>query len=285
MQRFPDVEELIIGDDVKIEDDVQISGGKIQLGNRSTIKKGTSIKVTEELKIGKSSIIGEKNIINGRMIELGREFYSNHSVEIGGGSCFERASSLKIGYWFHIGSYSMVNTAMEVLIGNEVGLGRFSNIYSHGAYQSILNGFPVTFEKVEIGDNVWIPNGTVNPGITIGSNVVIGVGSLVNKDIPTGCLAAGIPCRIIKENAFPKEIPVDEKIRMIERINVLWDLGLVHEQDLLYSIEGKTTIDFGSMEFKGPVTKGTERSRNILRRSGIRFKAETSDGHYRMWDE
>lgn len=55
--------------------------------------------------------------------------------------------------------------------------------------------FPIT-----IGNNVWIGGGViVNPGVTIGNNVVIGSGSVVTKDIPVNVIAAGNPCRIIRE--------------------------------------------------------------------------------------
>ena len=37
----------------------------------------------------------------------------------------------------------------------------------------------------------------VNPGVTIGSDVVIGSGSVVTKDIPNHVIAAGNPCKII----------------------------------------------------------------------------------------
>ena len=36
------------------------------------------------------------------------------------------------------------------------------------------------------------------PGVTIGSHVVIGSGSVVNRDLPDGCVAAGNPCRPIR---------------------------------------------------------------------------------------
>ena len=53
---------------------------------------------------------------------------------------------------------------------------------------------------VTIGDNVWIgAQSVINPGITIGSNVVIGSGSVVTKDIPDNVIAAGNPCKIIRE--------------------------------------------------------------------------------------
>ncbi len=52
--------------------------------------------------------------------------------------------------------------------------------------------------EIIIGDNVFIgSNSTVLYDVTIGSNVIIGAGSLVNKSIPSGSVAAGVPCRVI----------------------------------------------------------------------------------------
>ena len=39
----------------------------------------------------------------------------------------------------------------------------------------------------------------INPGVTIGSDVVIGSGSVVTKDIPDHVIAAGNPCKIIRK--------------------------------------------------------------------------------------
>lgn len=53
--------------------------------------------------------------------------------------------------------------------------------------------------EVTVGDNVWIGGNTVIcPGVTIGSNCVIGAGSVVTKDIPEWTIAAGNPCRVIR---------------------------------------------------------------------------------------
>ena len=37
------------------------------------------------------------------------------------------------------------------------------------------------------------------PGVTVGDNVVIGAGSVVTKDIPSNVIAAGVPCKVIKQ--------------------------------------------------------------------------------------
>lgn len=55
-------------------------------------------------------------------------------------------------------------------------------------------------KPVVIGDNNWFgANVVVCPGVTIGSNCVIGAGSVVTRDIPDNSFAAGVPCRVIKE--------------------------------------------------------------------------------------
>lgn len=47
---------------------------------------------------------------------------------------------------------------------------------------------------VRIGGNT-----VINPGVTIGNNVVIGSGSVVTRDIPDQVIAAGCPCRVIRK--------------------------------------------------------------------------------------
>lgn len=47
---------------------------------------------------------------------------------------------------------------------------------------------------------MWLGgNVVVTPGVHIGNNVVIGAGSVVTKDIPDNMIAAGNPCRVIRE--------------------------------------------------------------------------------------
>ena len=98
-----------------------------------------------------------------------------------------------------------------ISIGNQVLIA--SNVQIYTATHPILpqkryvqnwkengtNFFRTYASPVEIKDNVWIGGGSIIlPGVTIGKNSVIGVGSIVNRDIPANCVAVGNPCRVIK---------------------------------------------------------------------------------------
>lgn len=77
---------------------------------------------------------------------------------------------------------------------------------------------------VKIGKNCWLGAGViVLPGVTVGDNTVIGAGSVVTKDIPSGVVAVGNPCRVLREiderdfeyyfksKKIPKELLKDEQ--------------------------------------------------------------------------
>ena len=52
---------------------------------------------------------------------------------------------------------------------------------------------------VHIGKNCWLGAGViVLPGVSIGDNTVIGAGSVVSKDIPSGVVAYGVPAKVIR---------------------------------------------------------------------------------------
>ena len=55
-------------------------------------------------------------------------------------------------------------------------------------------------KDVYIGENTWIgANVVIVPGVRVGSNVVIGAGSVVTKDIPDNVVAVGSPCHVLRE--------------------------------------------------------------------------------------
>jgi acetyltransferase-like isoleucine patch superfamily enzyme len=191
----------------------------ISANSTITIEESAIIDVSERLVFRGDALIRDNARIVGRDIELGHKFYMDHHAEIGGGSCKCPESKLRIGDHFHIGNFSVINTAREVIIGNEVGMGRFSNIYTHGAYLNVLEGFPEQWGPVKIGNNVWMPSATVMPNVSIGDNTVVAAGSIVTKSIPGGGLWAGTPARQIDGVKYPNPMSEEEKRNYLAKLD------------------------------------------------------------------
>lgn len=89
-----------------------------------------------------------------------------------------------------------VTIGSDTLIGPNVGL--FSGNHTTDAEERAAGGLiprPIT-----IGSRVWLcGNVSVVPGVTIGDDTVIGAGSVVTRDIPSGVVAAGNPCRVLRK--------------------------------------------------------------------------------------
>jgi len=53
----------------------------------------------------------------------------------------------------------------------------------------------------KIGKKCFIgANSIIMPGVTIGDSVIVGSGAVVTKDVPSGCIVAGNPAKVIRDN-------------------------------------------------------------------------------------
>lgn len=257
------------------------------LGKDVKISDKARINVAEYFEIGDRSVIRDNVLIEGRHVEIGREAWIDEYAHVGGGSCFDYQSFLKIGDFLHMGKFSHINTARTVIIGDECGIGINTKIFSHGAYLSVYDGFPVQFADIEIGDRVWLPNAWVNPGVKIGNDVVVAAMSLVNRNLPSGCLAGGIPVKILKENVYPRKLNQQEKQQLVVNIanDVQMKLKLEGNRIRLEHPDTKhvTIFDLEIRIIEGVGNRRSEVVKNQLRRYGIRFKYLLEKGKYRPW--
>lgn len=109
-------------------------------------------------------------------ISIGENFYTNYNVSILDGA------KVTFGDNVFIAPNCVFSTAGHAIDSEQRARG-------------LEIAWPIT-----VGDNVWIgTNVSVLPGVTIGSNTIIGAGSVVNRDIPDGVIAAGNPCKVIRK--------------------------------------------------------------------------------------
>ncbi len=89
-----------------------------------------------------------------------------------------------------------VTIGSHTLIGPNVGL--YAVDHSIDALERINGG--CCGKPIHIGKNVWLGGDVkILPGVSIGDNTIIGTGSIVTKDIPSNVIAAGNPCKVIRE--------------------------------------------------------------------------------------
>lgn len=121
--------------------------------------------------------------------------------------------NMVIGDNFYANHNLVVLDCAEVIFGDNVFIGPNCGFYTAGHpldYPTRNSGLEYA-KPIKVGSNVWFGgNVCVLPGVTIGDNVVIGAGSVVNKDIPSNTMAAGNPCKPIKTIEAPPE-PAQDK--------------------------------------------------------------------------
>ena len=111
-------------------------------------------------------------------------------------------SHIEVGKNFFANYNCTIIDVAKVTIGDNCQMAPNVAIYTagHPLHPVSRNSLYEYGISVTIGDNVWIGGNTIIlPGVHIGSNTVIGAGSVVTKDIPDWVVAAGNPCRVIKK--------------------------------------------------------------------------------------
>ncbi|MBD3749170.1 MAG: acyltransferase [Sphingobacteriales bacterium] len=143
-----------------------------------------------------------------------------NSFSVGANSIIEDFATINNGVGdISIGEHSMIGRGNVVIgpvnIGNRVMLA--PNIVISGlnhGYEDVNvspSNQPVTTQTINIKDDVWIgANSVITAGVTIGKHAVVGAGSVVTKDVPDFCIAAGNPAKIIKK--YNKESNSWEKV-------------------------------------------------------------------------
>ena len=232
-------------------------GKNVSIGFGSVIS-GQNVQIHDNTKIGFLTVIRAIRITVGRYVHIGSFVYIDTvDLEIGEDSEIREyvyvaglktpESKLKLGKRCGIFQYCFLNPTKPIVLGDDCGIGGLSKLFTHGSFLSKLEGYPVAFAPITIGNNVWVPwDVFILPGVTIGDNVVVGAGSIINRDIPSNCIAAGNPAKVVKENSPPALSEVKKKA-ILKEILSEFESHLKHNNFQL----SKTSIQDGfSIIFK-----------------------------------
>lgn len=114
----------------------------------------------------------------------------------------EFGRGIEIGDDFYANFDCIMLDAGGIEIGNKVLFGPRVGIYTsdHALHPEERAAGACRARPVRIGNRVWLGAGVhVNGGVTIGADTVVGSGSVVTKDLPSGVIAAGIPARPLRD--------------------------------------------------------------------------------------
>jgi acetyltransferase-like isoleucine patch superfamily enzyme len=102
----------------------------------------------------------------------------------------------------YINTGAVIACANRVIIGNDSAIARNVFIYDSDHHKLLSGGEQINSSApIVIGEHVWIGVGAVIlKGVTIGDGAIIAAGAVVTRDVPAGCLAAGNPARVIRQN-------------------------------------------------------------------------------------
>lgn len=225
-----------IGKGVKIGFGSVVVADKIEIGDYTTIGFATILR-GREIKIGSHTRIGSTVFFDVERISIGDDAKINEQVFAGGPMLPE--SYLEIGSRTIVMQHTFLNPTKPLIIGDGTGIGGKCSIFTHGSWQNILEGYPVQFAPVTLGENVWIPwQVFIMPGVDIGDNATIGADSLVTRDIPPGCLAVGKPARVIKSaEEYPPKLGPEEKREITQNLLAEFRNYMEYEKIKVESLE------------------------------------------------
>jgi acetyltransferase-like isoleucine patch superfamily enzyme len=142
----------------------------------------------------------------------------NYTLIAGELLTFAHGGEIEIGDWCFVGPGTRVWSGAKIKIGSRVLISHNVNIFDslthpldaearHQHFRHIFRqGHPSKIDlddqPVTIGDDVWIgANASILRGVNIGPRAIVGIGSVVTKNVPADGVVAGNPARVIRTRA------------------------------------------------------------------------------------
>jgi acetyltransferase-like isoleucine patch superfamily enzyme len=169
--------------------------------------------LTDDVTIGKGTVIGKNVRFNCKKVVIG------DGVQIGDGVVFECETlaigdfatiypacffpgpgDLTIGHNFWLGSNSIIDSQGGTIIGNNVGIGAHSQLWTHMKYGDLAAGCRFHSQhQLIVEDDAWLVGHVLVSPVRIGARSIVMLGSLVVSNIPSDRVYAGSPAKDMTE--------------------------------------------------------------------------------------
>jgi acetyltransferase-like isoleucine patch superfamily enzyme len=189
-----EADEVVIGEGVVIEEGVTIRGWsgrrarRVVLGDQVFIGHHTTVQV-DDFEVGDYTAI------------------HNHTYVAGGRPC-------RIGHCCWIGQNTILNCTGGLTLGNGVGVGAYSQLWSHIKHGDTLQGCRFHDERPLVAeDDVWFVGHCIVSPIHAREKSMAMVGAVVARDMEANHVYAGVPAKDVTDRFGPQfaEVPVDQK--------------------------------------------------------------------------
>jgi len=206
-----------IGKNVKLGIFSAIEGKNVTLSNKVHLQAFTIIK-GKDIRLDTNARVFPGTVIDVETFNLGVNSTIMDSCTAT--NMINSKAKLSIGNNVKIFPECFLDATSGLCIEDGVGIGGRCLIFTHGSWQSQLDGFPVSFGSVKIKKGAWLPWGVfVNPGVTIGEYSLIGSAAVVTKSVPDSSFAAGSPAKLIlQEGQYGKPLNVEKKEETFTKI-------------------------------------------------------------------
>jgi acetyltransferase-like isoleucine patch superfamily enzyme len=142
----------------------------------------------------------------GAVVHLGRWSWIGHGTKIRAHEGEVRIGAKSVlGQECTISAFQHVSIGRECIVADRVMLIDFD----HGVVEveRPIRHQGIYKRDVRIGHNVWIGYGaSFLRGVTVGDNAVVGTYTVVNKDVPANAVVAGVPVRLLRMRAAPRQL-------------------------------------------------------------------------------
>jgi acetyltransferase-like isoleucine patch superfamily enzyme len=210
-------DELVLESGVQIGRGVRIAAKRFQLGLRSKIENDCKIGAlggaATEVCFGDHCLLGASSSAFVPVLLLGDYVKIHNHALING------FRPVYVGHNSWVGQNCVLNANDTLFIGNNVGIGTYSSIWTHAFFGELLEGFTVhNVAPTVIEDDAWLVGAynVVSPGLTIGRRSMVLTSSVVSKSVPPEHTVAGAPARDITDRIPPvRAVPAAEKLAMM----------------------------------------------------------------------